>query len=131
MVAQGVGIKLLAILAADAAGYSRLVAADDVGALQALDVAREVFHTHVAAHDGRVVYMAGDSVLAVFDTATGAVSAALAIRQALTERAGGARCGRPASRKLTTRPLFVASTSKSARPCLSLNPSLIKSDDGR
>jgi adenylate cyclase len=83
----GVKHRLLAILAADVAGYSRLVAADDVGAVQALDAAREVFRHHVAAHEGRVIDMAGDSVLAVFDTATGAVSAALAIQQALTARA--------------------------------------------
>ena len=56
MATQGGGVKhrLLAILAADVAGYSRLVAADDVGALQALDAAREVFRQHVAANDGRV-----------------------------------------------------------------------------
>ena len=89
MATQGAGVRhrLLAILAADVAGYSLLVTSDDVGTLQALDAAREVFRQHVAAHDGRVIDTAGDSVLAVFDTATGAVSAALAIQQALTSRA--------------------------------------------
>jgi class 3 adenylate cyclase len=89
MTTHGAGVKhrLLAILAADVAGYSRLVAVDDVGALQALDAAREVFRHHVATHDGRVIDTAADSVLAVFDTATGAGSASLAIQQALTAQA--------------------------------------------
>ncbi|MDM0112018.1 tetratricopeptide repeat protein [Variovorax sp. J22R133] len=75
--------RLLAILAADAAGYSRLMAADDVQALTALDAARRVFVTHVAAASGRTIDMAGDSVLAVFDTASGALSAAIAIQEEL------------------------------------------------
>ena len=45
--------RLLVILAADAAGYSRLMALDDVGSLSALDSARRVFGTHIKAHGGR------------------------------------------------------------------------------
>ncbi|MDM0117840.1 response regulator [Variovorax sp. J22R133] len=76
--------RLVAILAADAVGYSRMMAVDDVATLSALDAARRIFHTHVDSRNGRVADAAGDSVLAVFDTALGAVSAALAI-QALLE----------------------------------------------
>lgn len=72
--------RLAAILAADAAGYSRLMSLDERGTVQALDTARKVFRTHVESNQGRVIDMAGDSVLAVFETATGAVNAAMAIQ---------------------------------------------------
>ena len=66
--------RLAAILAADAAGYSRLMSIDDRGTVAALDAARAVFRTQIEANRGRVIDMAGDSVLAVFDTASGAVT---------------------------------------------------------
>ena len=72
--------RLAAILAADIVGYSRLMALDESGTVAALDKARGTFRTHVESGHGRVVDMAGDSVLAVFDSATGAVSAALAVQ---------------------------------------------------
>jgi adenylate cyclase len=75
--------RLAAILAADAAGYSRLMAADERGTVAALDAARDVFRKHVELNRGRIVDTAGDSVLAVFDTASGATSAALAIQNEL------------------------------------------------
>ena len=78
--------RLLAILAADAAGYSRLMAGDDVATLRALDAAREVFRTHIEAHEGRVIDMAGDSVLASFETVSGAVNASRAIQEILTDQ---------------------------------------------
>ena len=80
--------RLVAILAADAAGYSRLMAADERGTVAALDAARAVFREQISANGGRVIDMAGDSVLAVFDLATSAVSAALATQQ---ELAGASR----------------------------------------
>ena len=72
--------RLAAILAADAAGYSRLMSIDDKATVAALDAARAVFRTQIEAQQGRVIDMAGDSVLAVFGTATGAVNAALSIQ---------------------------------------------------
>src|SRR5262245_57492 len=75
--------KLAAILAADAVGYSRLMAADERATVAALDAARGVFRRHIAQHGGRVVDMAGDSVLAMFESAAGAVSAAMAIQPEL------------------------------------------------
>lgn len=75
--------RLAAILAADAAGYSRLMAVDQRGALAALDVCRDVFRAQVQAHQGRVVDTAGDSVLAVFESATEAVEAGLAVQKQL------------------------------------------------
>ena len=72
--------RLAAILAADAAGYSRLMSLDERATVNALDVARKVFRSHIESNQGRVIDMAGDSVLAVFETATGAVNAALTIQ---------------------------------------------------
>ena len=80
---KAVPARLAAILAADAAGYSRLMEADERATLQALDAARATFRSEVEANHGRVINTAGDSVLAVFDSAAGAVSAALAIQRAL------------------------------------------------
>ena len=73
--------RLTAILAADAVGFSRLMALDEDTTVAALDTARAVFKARIEVHQGRVIDMAGDSVLAVFETATGAVDAALAIQQ--------------------------------------------------
>jgi predicted ATPase/class 3 adenylate cyclase len=78
--------RLAAILAADAAGYSRLMSEDERATLAALDTARKVFRTQIESQGGRVVDTAGDSVLASFETATGAVSAALAIQRKLSAR---------------------------------------------
>jgi adenylate cyclase len=72
------------MLSADVAGYSRLMAADERATVSALDAAREIFRKQIEACQGRVIDMAGDSVLAVFETATGAVTAALAIQRSLT-----------------------------------------------
>ena len=69
--------RLAAILAADAAGYSRLMEADERATVAALDAARATFRSEVESNQGRVINTAGDSVLAVFDTAAGAVNAAL------------------------------------------------------
>lgn len=60
------------------------MAGDERATVAALDTARTVFRTQIEAHHGRVIDMAGDSVLAVFETATGAVAAALAIQQDLS-----------------------------------------------
>lgn len=77
--------RLVAILAADATGYSRLMTADERATVTALDAARAAFRQQIESNQGRVIDMAGDSVLAVFETATGAVSAALAVQQQLQE----------------------------------------------
>ena len=81
--------RLAAILAADVSGYSRLMACDEPGTVTALDAAREVFARHIRAQQGRVIDMAGDSVLAVFETAAGAVGAAVAVQHEIAERTAG------------------------------------------
>jgi TolB-like protein/class 3 adenylate cyclase/tetratricopeptide (TPR) repeat protein len=81
--------RLAAILAADGAGYSRLMEADERATMAALDAARSVFKAQIEANHGQVINMAGDSVLALFDTAAGAVSAALGVQSALVASSGG------------------------------------------
>src|SRR6266849_7329381 len=75
--------RLAAIFAADVVGYSRLMAADERATMAALEAARVIVRTRIESSQGRVIDMAGDSVLAVFDSATGAVSAAVAVQEAL------------------------------------------------
>ena len=79
----------MAILAADVAGYSRLMSADERATIIALDAARDLFRRCVEGHSGRIVDTAGDSVLAVFDTAAGAVETALAIQPKLAAASAG------------------------------------------
>ena len=81
--------RLAAILSADAAGYSRLMARDERTTVAALDHARGVFRSEIESRGGRVIDMAGDSVLALFDTANGALGAALAVQQALDAAGAG------------------------------------------
>ncbi len=78
--------RLAAILMADVAGYSRLMSCDERGTVAALDTARAVFRTTIDANRGRVIDMAGDSVLAIFETANGAVASALAVQAELGRR---------------------------------------------
>ena len=83
----GMRQRLAAILAADAVGYSRLMATDERATVSALDAARGIFRRLIESNQGRVVDMAGDSVLAVFETASGAVSAALTVQKELAQAA--------------------------------------------
>ena len=80
--------RLAAILAADVAGYSRLMAADERATVQSLDAARALFRGRIEANQGRVIDMAGDSVLAVFETAAGAVLAALDVQHEIESLLG-------------------------------------------
>ena len=78
--------KLAAILAADVAGYSRLMADDDRATVRSLTEYRQVFAELVEAHEGRIVDTAGDSVLATFESVIEAVDAAIEVQRALAER---------------------------------------------
>jgi adenylate cyclase len=75
--------RLVAILVADAVEYSRLMSIDERTTVHALESARSVFRAAIASNGGRLVDTAGDSILAVFDTAAGAATAALAAQQEL------------------------------------------------
>ena len=85
MVETGVEQRLAAILAADVAGYTRLMADDEKATIATITEFRSVFRGHIESNGGRVVDMAGDSILAVFASAAGAVRAAVAAQAALGE----------------------------------------------
>jgi len=78
--------RLAAILAADVAGYSRLMAANELATLHTLNACREVFRQHVTERDGRVVDTAGDSILAVFESVVEAVQCAVLVQAELEDR---------------------------------------------
>jgi len=80
--------KLAAVLAADVAGYSRLMESDAEATLAALlGMRAEVFSPTVAARRGRVVKSMGDGWLVVFDGATDAVECAMQIQDRLADNA--------------------------------------------
>jgi TolB-like protein/class 3 adenylate cyclase/Flp pilus assembly protein TadD len=80
---QGITRRLAAILAADVAGYSRLMGADEEGTLKTLNLFRGIITRLIEAHQGRVVGTAGDNVLAEFASAVLAVRSAVAVQRAL------------------------------------------------
>ena len=82
--------RLAAILAADVAGYSRLMAADESGTLARLSGLRaEVLDPKIAQFHGRIVGSAGDSLLVEFASAVNAVQCAVEIQVRLAERNAG------------------------------------------
>lgn len=78
--------RLVAILALDAANFSRLVAQDEELTLRRLSECRQIIDSAIAKHGGRIVTTAGDSVLAEFASSVQAVRAAIDIQQALRTR---------------------------------------------
>jgi len=78
--------KLVAILAADAVGYSRKMGDDEEGTLRVLSAHRAVIDGIIAFHDGRIFGTAGDSVLAEFVSPVEAVRCAVEIQDALRTR---------------------------------------------
>src|SRR5215468_1477089 len=78
--------RLAAILAADVAGYSRLMGADEAGTAQALREHRVAADPVVAEHGGRIVKTTGDGVLIEFASVVGAVECALALQKLAAER---------------------------------------------
>ena len=81
-----VGRRLAAIVAADVAGYSRLMGLDEVGTARALREHREVADALVAKHGGRLVKTAGDGVLLEFASVVDAVEYAVAVQAVMAER---------------------------------------------
>src|SRR5918995_2201958 len=82
----GVTRKLAVILAADVAGYARLMAADEEGTLATLNARRKVIDELIGRHHGRIFTTAGDSVMAEFASAVEAVRCAAAIQQEIERR---------------------------------------------
>jgi adenylate cyclase len=79
--------RLAAILAADVAGYSRLMGVDEEGTLERLKaLRRELVDPKIAEHHGRIVKTTGDGLLVEFASVVDAVRCAVAVQQAMPER---------------------------------------------
>jgi len=78
--------RLVTILAADVAGYTKLVEQDTDGTVTAWKAARsDVIEPAIDSHAGRIVKLTGDGFLAEFPTVQDAVKSAVAMQKALTE----------------------------------------------
>ncbi len=90
MRAERVERRLAAILAADVAGYSRLMGLDEAGTLARLNaLRRELIDPQVAEHKGRIVKTTGDGVLVEFPSVVEAVACALAVQQGMASGNAG------------------------------------------
>jgi adenylate cyclase len=79
--------RLAAILAADVAGYSRLMGADEEGTLNRLKAhRRELIDPKIAEHHGRIVKTTGDGMLVEFSSVVAAVRCAVEIQRAMIDR---------------------------------------------
>jgi len=79
--------RLAAILAADVAGYSRLIGADEQGTLTRLKAIRsEVIDPQIAAHHGRIVKTTGDGLLVEFASTVDALRCAREVQAQMAER---------------------------------------------
>jgi class 3 adenylate cyclase len=84
--------RLAAILAADVAGYTALMGADEAGTLRRLtDLRREFLEPLIDAHHGRVVKLMGDGFLVEFASVVDAVACALAWQKGVADRDTGLR----------------------------------------
>src|SRR5258705_10264936 len=78
--------RLAAVLAADVAGYSRLMGADEEGTLARLKAVRKALvDPTIAAHRGRIVKTTGDGMLVEFASAVDAVRGAVEVQTGMAE----------------------------------------------
>src|SRR5262244_1994524 len=79
--------RLAAILAADVAGYSRLMGADEEGTLNRLKAhRRELIDPKIQEHHGRIVKTTGDGLLVEFPSVVDAVRCAVELQRAMIDR---------------------------------------------
>src|SRR5439155_19588874 len=79
--------RLTAILAADVVGYSRLMGVNEAGTLAELKSLRtEFINDKIAGHQGRIVKLTGDGMLAEFPSVVSAVACAVEMQKGITER---------------------------------------------
>ena len=79
--------RLAAVLAADVAGYSRLIGADEAGTLAAFKTIKaDLFDPTLAAHHGRLVKTTGDGFLAEFSSVVDALHCATEVQAQMAER---------------------------------------------
>src|SRR5258707_15222138 len=89
--------RLAAILAADVAGYSRLMGVDEEGTLAALKaIRRELVDPKIKEHRGRIVKTTGDGVLVEFASVVDAVRCAVEVQRDMAER----NVGVPADKRI-------------------------------
>ena len=82
--------RLAAVLAADVAGYSRLMGANEEGTLARLKAARnDLVDPTIAAHHGRIVKTTGDGMLLEFASAVDAVRCAVEVQRGMAEQNDG------------------------------------------
>src|SRR5215471_8582335 len=82
--------RLAAILAADVAGYSRLIGADEEGTLAALKaIRRELLDPKIAEHRGRLVKTTGDGLLIEFGSVVDALRCAVEVQREMDGRNAG------------------------------------------
>jgi adenylate cyclase len=79
--------RLAAILAADVVGYTRLMAADEIGTLRRLtDLREQILEPLIAQHRGRIVKLIGDGLLVEFASVVDALTCAVAWQESVAER---------------------------------------------
>jgi TolB-like protein/class 3 adenylate cyclase/Flp pilus assembly protein TadD len=78
--------RLAAILAADIAGYSRLMHADEASTVRDLKAHQSVILPLIGRHGGRIIDTAGDGILAEFPSVVGATECAVEIQTVMAER---------------------------------------------
>src|ERR1700736_4500763 len=84
---QPVERRLAAILAADVAGYSRLMGADEQGTHERLTAhLRQLVDPKIAEHRGRIVKNTGDGMLAEFPSVVDAVRCAAEVQRGMADR---------------------------------------------
>jgi TolB-like protein/class 3 adenylate cyclase len=81
--------RLAAILAADVAGYSRLMGADEEGTHRLQAHRRDLVEPKICEHSGRVVKNTGDGMLAEFPSVVDAVRCAVELQRAMIDREAG------------------------------------------
>ncbi|MCP3371524.1 adenylate/guanylate cyclase domain-containing protein [Bradyrhizobium cajani] len=86
MAQQRVERRLTAILAADVAGYSRLMGMDEAGTARRLRDHLAAIRPIVARHDGRIVKTTGDGVLIEFPSVVAAVECAIKVQKLMARR---------------------------------------------
>ena len=87
MAGEQIERRLVAILMADVAGYSRLIGIDDEGTLAQLNAHHtELIEPKIKEHRGRIVRTTGDGLLVLFVSAVDALRCAVEIQRAMTQR---------------------------------------------
>ena len=86
MAEEGFKRKLTAILSADVAGYSRLMAEDETATVKTLETYREVMSTLIKQHRGHVIDSPGDNLLAEFSSVVDAVQCGVAVQKEFQAR---------------------------------------------